>query len=88
MKLWSFLFTKAEFPLESARVAAADRVDACAQMEAVLREIGRPMILVALSRYPADGVLLSYMGEVDLTAPGIVSAILPNGATVDDKVTA
>lgn len=76
MKLWSFLFTRPDHDLQSARVAAPDRVVACMIMGA---ELG---VDITPARDRRTDVICQYAGEVEMLEASLVRAVRRDGRLV------
>ncbi|GEM_PF-4734929 len=86
MKIWLFQFADQACPLQSARVAAPDRIQACAAMQVMLVALQLDIALDGARPRPAEAVVLSYLGEGDYPAALIISAMSRTGETVSNEV--
>lgn len=72
LPLWTFLFTEPDLPLQSARVAAADRIKAHIMLAGFLGD-----------KTPSRGVLCHCTGRLDVTLPCVASVITRPGEFID-----
>jgi len=77
MKLWSFIFTSQTHTLQSARVAAPNQSEACAQIQSLL-----PDAPLTFGPRPASEIILSWMGEIDVPKAHIISVVRRDGTTL------
>ena len=75
MKLWLFTFTQPDRCIVSARVAAPDRMEACAVIGAAL---SRPLVSQA-NTHPEPGTILVALGEIEADQSHVVSILRIDG---------
>ena len=86
MRIWLFQFADQTCAIQSARVAADDRIKACLALQPMLDGIGVVVALDGARPRPAEGVVLSYLGQGEYPAGLIISAQTRAGDTFTNEV--